>query len=327
MSKIWLTFIEQREGKIKKASLEALTLAKDLASSVGGTVHAALIGDAVQGLCSQIAEYGASKVFLAESPDLALYSGAAYSKALAQAARDSQANFVFASHTAMGKDLLPRVAAILGAGMVSDATQVELQGEDLIATKPVYAGKAYKTVKVTGQPFCLTLRPNTLPPKENAESGEVVTVEAPTKPFLDFVKEILAASTDKTPLQEAAVVVSGGRGLKEPENWKLVEGLAEAFGPGIAAVGASRAVVDAGWRPHSEQVGQTGKVVSPTLYIALGISGAIQHLAGMSTSKFIVAINKDPDAPIFKVANYGIVGDVMEIVPQLIEAIKSAREA
>ena len=327
MSKIWLTFIEQREGKIKKASLEALTLAKNLASDSGGTVHAVLIGDAVGGLSADVATYGAEKVFLAESPDLALYSGDAYAKALAQAAKDASANVVIASHTAMGKDLLPRVASLLEAGMVSDATHVELQGEDLIATKPVYAGKAYKTIKVTGQPFCLTLRPNTLPPSENAGAGEVVTVEAPGKPFLDFVKEILAASTDKTPLQEAAIVVAGGRGLKEPENWKLVEGLAEAFGPGVAAVGASRAVVDAGWRPHSEQVGQTGKVVSPTLYIALGISGAIQHLAGMSTSKFIVAINKDPDAPIFKVANYGIVGDVMEVVPSLIEAIKSAREA
>ncbi len=327
MSKIWLTFIEQREGKIKKASLEALTLAKNLASSAGGTVHAALIGDAVSGLCAEVAGYGAEKVFLAESPDLALYSGDAYARALTQAAKDAGAGIVIASHTAMGKDLLPRVASLLEAGMVSDATQVELQGEDLVATKPVYAGKAYKTIKVTGKPFCLTLRPNTLPPSESAGAGEAVTVEAPAKPFLDFVREILAASTDKTPLQEAAIVVSGGRGLKEPENWKLVEGLAEAFGPGVAAVGASRAVVDAGWRPHSEQVGQTGKVVSPTLYIAIGISGAIQHLAGMSTSKFIVAINKDPDAPIFKVANYGIVGDAMEVVPPLIEAIKSAREA
>jgi electron transfer flavoprotein alpha subunit len=325
MSKIWLTFIEQREGKIKKASLEALTLAKNLASEAGGTVHAALIGKSIQGLCTEIAGYGATKVFLAESPDLELYSGDAYSKALAQAAKDSGAQIVLASHTAMGKDLLPRVASILEAGMVSDATQVELQGEDLVATKPVFAGKAYKTIKVTGQPFCLTLRPNTLPPQKSEGAGEPVTVEAPAKPFLDFVKEILAASTDKTPLQEASIVVAGGRGLKEPENWKLVEGLAEAFGPGIAAVGASRAVVDAGWRPHSEQVGQTGKVVSPTLYIALGISGAIQHLAGMSTSKFIVAVNKDPDAPIFKVANYGIVGDVMEVVPSLIEAVKSAR--
>ncbi|HHI78583.1 MAG TPA: electron transfer flavoprotein subunit alpha/FixB family protein [Planctomycetes bacterium] len=327
MSKIWLAFIEQREGKIKKASLEALTLAKNLATQAGGTVHAALIGDSVQGLSSEIAGYGAEKIFLAESPDLALYSGDAYSKALAQAAKDSGAEVVIASHTAMGKDLLPRVASLLEAGMVSDATQVELQGEDLIATKPVYAGKAYKTLKVSGQPFCLTLRPNTLPPQESAGEGTIVTVEAPAKPFLDWVKEILAASTDKTPLQEAAIVVSGGRGLKDPENWKLVEGLAEAFGPGVAAVGASRAVVDAGWRPHSEQVGQTGKVVSPTLYIALGISGAIQHLAGMSTSKYIVAINKDPDAPIFKVANYGIVGDVLEVVPSLIEAIKAAREA
>ncbi len=194
----------------------------------------------------------------------------------------------------------------------------------MFATKPVFAGKAFKQYKSASTRFFVTVRPNAVPATEEAGAGEVVTADAPGGPFLSMVKEILAASGDAVPLQEASVIVAGGRGMKDKENWGLVENLAAAFGPGVAAVGASRAVTDGGWVPHSIQVGQTGKVVAPTLYFALGISGAIQHMAGMSTSKFIVAINKDPDAPIFKVANYGIVGDVLEVLPKLIEAVQGA---
>jgi electron transfer flavoprotein alpha subunit len=225
----------------------------------------------------------------------------------------------------MGKDLLPRVAAKQGAGMVSDATGVSFAGAELEIVKPVYAGKAFKKFASSGERFFVTLRPNTVAASEAPAAGAVEKGEAPVGPFQAIVKEVLAAGGDKVPLAEAQVVVSAGRGLKGPEHWALVEDLAAAFGPGVAAVGASRAVCDAGWRPHSEQVGQTGKVVAPTLYIALGISGAIQHLAGMGTSKFIVAVNKDAEAPIFKVANYGIVGDVFEVVPKLTEAIQAVR--
>jgi len=319
-----LIFIEQRGGKIKKASLEAMTLGRQLAGSLGGSAEAILVGDSVSGLTAEVAQYGASKVYTVEGAALGHYSNDGYAAVVGKAIETASPGLVIFAHTAMGKDLAPRVAAATGSGLVSDATQVTAEGGTIQATKPVFAGKAYKSFTVEGTPPMVSLRPNSLAATEEAGAGEVVTLDAPGGDFLSVVKEILAASGDMVPLQEANVVVSGGRGLKEPGNFKLIEDLAAAFGPGVAACGATRAIVDAGWRPHSEQVGQTGKVVSPTLYIAVGISGAIQHLAGMSTSKFIVAINKDPEAPIFKIANYGIVGDAMEVVHKLIEAVRAA---
>jgi len=319
-----LIFIEQREGKIKKASLEAMTLGRQLAGSLGGSAEAILVGDGVSGLTAEVAQYGASKVYTVEGAALGHYSNDGYAAAVGKAIEAASPGLMLFAHTAMGKDLAPRVAAATGSGLVSDATQVTAEGGAIQATKPVFAGKAYKSFTVEGTPPMVSVRPNSLAATEEAGAGEVVALDAPGGDFLSVVKEILAASGDKVPLQEANVVVSGGRGLKEADNFKLIEDLAAAFGPGVAACGASRAIVDAGWRPHTEQVGQTGKVVSPTLYIAVGISGAIQHLAGMSTSKFIVAINKDPEAPIFKIANYGIVGDAMEVVPKLTEAVKAA---
>ena len=233
---------------------------------------------------------------------------------------------VLMAHTAMGKDLLPRIAAAKKAGSVSDASALHYADGKFGATKPVYAGKAYQKCMAETPLFMATLRPNNFEVKEANGSADVSTT-APSfgaDQLKAVVTEVVAAAGDRVPLQEAKIVVAGGRGLKEPEHFHLVEDVAAAFGPNAAAVGASRAVVDAGWRPHREQVGQTGKVVAPTLYIACGISGAIQHLAGMQTSRYIVAINKDPEAPIFKVCDYGIVGDVFDVLPALSEAIKAA---
>ena len=223
--------------------------------------------------------------------------------------------------SATGKDLAPRVAATLGVALAADATDVAVEGGKVVVTRPIYAGKALLKVKLTTQPAVVSLRPNVFTPVERPKAGaaQAVSVDAPAGRVT--VKEIKAAEAGALDVAEAPIVISGGRGLKEPANFKLLEELARAFG-GKAAVGASRAVVDAGWRPHADQVGQTGKTVSPSLYIAVGISGAIQHLAGMRTSKTIVAINKDKDAPIFKVADYGIVGDLFEIVPKLAEEIR-----
>lgn len=325
MSKDVVVFIEQREGSIKKTSFEALSLARELATELGGQPTAVLIGAQVEGLCSQVSAYGATKIYTVEAPALAQYSGDGYAAALMSCVARSEPRVVLLAHTAMGKDLAPRVAALAKTGLVSDATSVRVADGTIECSKPVYAGKAYRTLRAKKAPLFISLRPNTHAKSEAAASAERIQVDAPEAGFLSIVDEILPLSSERVPLQEAAVIVSGGRGLKDADGFKLVEDLAAAFGPGGAAVGASRAVVDAGWRPHSEQVGQTGKVVSPTLYIALGISGAIQHLAGMSTAKFIVAVNKDKEAPIFKIANYGIVGDLFAVVPKMIEAIKAVK--
>jgi electron transfer flavoprotein alpha subunit len=228
--------------------------------------------------------------------------------------------------SAQGKDLAPRVAAKLGAPLAADVTDVAVDGGSVVVTRPVYAGKALLKVQVTAALAVVSLRPNVFTPVERPKAGAAETTAVPGDAGRVVVKGIKAAAGGALDVAEAPIVVSGGRGLKEPANFKLLEDLAQAFG-GKAAVGASRAVVDAGWRPHGDQVGQTGKTVSPSLYIAVGISGAIQHLAGMRTAKVIVAINKDKDAPIFKVADYGIVGDLFEIVPKLTEDIRRLTSA
>jgi electron transfer flavoprotein alpha subunit len=223
----------------------------------------------------------------------------------------------------MGRDLAPRVAARLGVGLAADCTAIEAEGGKLVATRPVYAGKAVQKVAFPKTPAIVSLRPKVFAALAG-DGRAAATVEAlnvefdPAKARAQVVK-VVASAAGKADLTEAEIIVSGGRGLKGPENFAMIEALAEALG---ATVGASRAVVDAGWRPHSDQVGQTGKTVSPKLYVAVAISGAIQHLAGMSSSRCIVAINKDPEAPIFKVADYGLVGDAFEVVPALTEAVK-----
>jgi electron transfer flavoprotein alpha subunit len=264
-------------------------------------------------------------VIAVEAESLATYSGDGYCRAALEALEPVGADAILMAHTAMGKDLAPRIAAALQVGLISDATALHFDDGKFGGTKPVYAGKAYLKSAAQSTPFMATVRPGSF---EATGSGTAeVTVTTPSITAADLkaiVTEVIAGASERVPLQEAKVIVSGGRGLKAPEHFSLIEDLAEAFGSGVAAVGASRAVVDAGWRPHREQVGQTGKVVTPSLYIACGISGAIQHLTGMSTSKCIVAINKDAEAPIFKVADFGIVGDVFEVLPALTAAVKEA---
>jgi electron transfer flavoprotein alpha subunit len=312
---------EVRAGSLKRPSLEAVTAAQQLAKGSGSQVVAIACGQGIDNAAAELAKSGVARVVAIDGAPFANYSGDAWAKAIAAQCRELGAAAVLMPHTAMGKDLLPRVSALLETGIVTDAIAVAHEGGAFTAKRPVFGGKATMTVRATKAPFCATLRPNNFPAAAGTGSAEVAKVAPPAGDLLSVVKEVVAAGGGKTPLQEAKVVISGGRGLKEPQHFKLLEDLAAAFGPGVAAVGASRAVVDAGWRPHGEQVGQTGKVVSPPLYIAVGISGAIQHLAGMRTARTIVAINKDPDAPIFKVADYGIVGDAFEVVPALTKAI------
>ncbi|MFN3243322.1 MAG: electron transfer flavoprotein subunit alpha/FixB family protein [Planctomycetota bacterium] len=317
-----IVIAEVRGGSLKRPSLEAVTAAQQLAQGSGGQVVAIACGNGIDAAAAELGNSGASKVIAIDGASFENYSGDAWAKAIAEQVKANDGAAVLMAHTAMGKDLLPRVSALLETGIITDVVDVSCEGGSFGAKKPVFAGKATLTVKATKSPFCATVRPNNFAAASGGSGAEVSKVDAPAGDLLSVVKEIIAAGGDKTPLQEAKVVVSGGRGLKEPENFKMIEELAAAFGPGVAAVGASRAVVDAGWRPHGEQVGQTGKVVSPPLYFAIGISGAIQHLAGMRTARTIVAINKDADAPIFKVADYGIVGDAFEIVPALTKAIQ-----
>jgi electron transfer flavoprotein alpha subunit len=316
-----LVFAEQRNNTLKKSSFEALTTAKGIAQQLGAHTVALVVGSGVQERAQQLGTYGADRIIAVDDPELARHSSTAYAKVIAEIATREGAPLVFLAATQMGKDIAPRVAAKLSAGLASDCIELTLENGELIATRPIYAGKALADIKVNTPVKVYTLRPNVFPatPAPGSTSVEKVTIPLTTADFASIVKEV-KISTGRPDVTEADVVVSGGRGLKGPENFRLIEDLADALG---AAVGASRAVVDAGWRPHDEQVGQTGKTVAPTLYIACGISGAVQHLAGMSSSKFIVAINKDKDAPIFQVADYGIVGDVFEILPELTTRVRA----
>ena len=316
-----LTFAEARDGKLRRPSLEAVSEARRLADALSGSVRSVLIGSGVKGLADELASYGATTVVAFDDPGLAAYATESYARALAQAVSETKPAAVFVPFTALGKDLAPRVAARVGAGLVSDCVSLSVKDGRLVARRPLYAGKAYASVTWTGEPQMATLRANVfaLGKPDASRRAEVTsaTVDATSRAR---VTGLAAASEGKVELSEAQVIVSGGRGLKGPEHFHLVQELGDAFG---AAVGASRAVVDAGWVDHQMQVGQTGKTVSPTLYIAAGISGAIQHLAGMSSSKYIVAINKDADAPIFKIADYGILGDVFEVLPKLTQEAKA----
>jgi electron transfer flavoprotein alpha subunit len=317
-----ITFAEQRDGRLRRPSLEAVCEARRLASAAGGRVESVLIGSGADfaALAQELAGYGADAVHVFDQPELAHYATEPFARALAQVVSDQKAQALLVPFTALGKDLAPRVAAKLGAGLVSDCVSLAIKDGRLEARRPMYAGKAFATVRFEAEPQIATLRSNVFPlaTPDASRKAEVVsrTVDASSRAR---VVEVKATASGKIELSEAQIIVSGGRGLKGPENFHLVESLAQAMG---AAVGASRAVVDAGWVDHQYQVGQTGKTVSPSLYVAAGISGAIQHLAGMSSSKVIVAINKDADAPIFKVANYGLLGDVFEILPKLTEAAK-----
>lgn len=318
-----LVFVEQRDGQIRKASLEALSEAKRLAQAKGMPVAAVLLGSGVSQLAASLGEWGAEKVFVADQPELAQYSPQAYAQAVAQAVAQAQPQAVFLGATALGRDLSGRLAAKLKVGCLPDVTALKWEGDTLQAVRPVYSGKALATVD-GGQavPVVVTTRPNVFAAQKSPTTAEVVSLPAVAVTGGYRVKEVVTSQGGELDVAEADIIVSGGRGLRGPENFALIRELAKVLG---AAVGASRAAVDAGWIDHAHQVGQTGKVVSPTLYIACGISGAIQHLAGMSSSKVIVAINKDPEAPIFKVADYGVVGDLFQVIPALTEEIRKLK--
>jgi electron transfer flavoprotein alpha subunit len=321
-----LVFVETRDGQIKSTSLEAVSEARRLADKGSlGEVCAVVPGSNGEGAAA-LGAYGADRVWTIDHELVARYQPESYVACVAEAAKKASAQVILFPASAMGRDLAPRVAARSGGGLASDCTALDWQGSALVATRPVYAGKAIQTVKISGTPALASLRPRAFPMTEH-RPGKSAAVE-PLGITLDAARarvrtlEVGASEGGKVDLTEAEIIVSGGRGLRGPEHFHLIEELAEALG---GTVGASRAVVDAGWRPHSEQVGQTGKTVSPKLYVAVGISGAIQHLAGMSSARCIVAINKDPEAPIFKVADYGIVGDAFEVVPALTEALRGLR--
>ena len=321
-------FAESRAGVPRKVALEAITAARMLADSTGGgEVHALLMGAAgIVEKASQLGEYGADVVYVVEHEALGNYNPEACAVTAADRIKTGGYRAAVFSTSAQGRDLAARVAAKLDAGIVTDVTSFKVEGDSLVVTHPMNIGKVGATVSISGTPAVIAMRPNVIAPQKNAKPGRVEAIQPALDPAKArvIVKETKQGTGGKLDLAEAPVVIAGGRGLKAAENFKLVEDLAAAFGN--AAVGATRAVTDDGWRPHSDQIGQTGRLVSPELYIAVGISGAVQHLAGMRTSKTIVAINKDKEAPIFKIADYGIVGDVFEILPALTAAITEAKK-
>lgn len=315
-----LAFAEQRDGKFKKSSFETVRAARDVADTLGAECVALVVGSGVTAMAGELGQYGAARVIAVDDPSLAAHANRAYAKAISTVAKKESAAIVFLPASQMGKDLAPRVAVQLEAGLASDCIALQVENGDILASRPVFAGKAVADVRVKTAVKVFTLRPNVFPAKADGASAPVEAVAVAMEPAdLTTVVQSVAVATGRPDVTEADIIVAGGRGMKGPEHFAQLESLADVLG---AAIGASRAVVDAGWRPHDEQVGQTGKTVSPTLYIACGISGAVQHLAGMSSSKYIVAINKDKDAPIFQVADYGIVGDLFEVVPELTEQLK-----
>ena len=320
-------FAETRGNLPRKVAFETVSAARRAADATGGgEVHALLIGGPGTGAAAdQLGRYGADRVLVVEHAALERYSPEVYAATAAHrlGAQGYRAGFFPAS--AQGRDLAPRVAAILKLGLAADVTEFELTEQALTARHPTHIGKAIATLRLSGSPALVSLRPGAIAAAERPRVAQVETAAAALDPSAArvVVTGLVARGAAKLDLGEAPVIVSGGRGLKGPENFKLVEDLAAAFGN--AAVGATRAVTDDGWRPATDQIGQTGRLVSPALYIAVGISGAIQHLAGMRTSKVIVAINKDKDAPIMKLADYAIVGDLFEILPRLTEQVRKAR--
>jgi electron transfer flavoprotein alpha subunit len=323
-----LCYAEVRGSDLRKIALETVSAARALADAAGGEVHAVLTGGSgIANHAAALGEHGADLVYTTEHEALAAYNPEALGALVAERAASGEYLAVLIGGSARGRDLAPRVAARLGGGILSDVTALQRQGDALVATHPVYTGKVSATLRLTKgtAPAVVSLRPGAFAATPNARSERVEEAPPVGDPAASRVKvrEIASGDARKLDLAEAPIIVSGGRGLKAAEHFKLVEDLAAAFGN--AAVGATRAVTDDGWRPHSDQIGQTGRQVSPDLYVALGISGAIQHLAGMRSSRCIVAVNKDPEAPIFKIADYGIVGDVFEVTPALTAAVRDAK--
>jgi electron transfer flavoprotein alpha subunit len=317
-----LVLAELKDNKLRNVSFEAIAAAKTIAED--GEVVSLLLGESVESLANELIQYGADRVVVVENDKLAQYSSDGYSQAVLAVIEQEDPEAIVFGHTALGKDLSPKVASKLDSGLISDVVNVEVTGGNVVFTRPIYSGKAFEKKIVTDDLIFATVRPNNIAAleKDESRSGDVSKVDVDIKDLRTIIKEVVKKTSEGVDLSEAKVVVAGGRGLKSAENFKMLEELADVLG---GAVGASRGACDAGYCDYSLQIGQTGKVVTPDLYIAIGISGAIQHLAGMSNSKVIVAINKDPEANIFKVADYGIVGDLFEVVPQLTEEFKKLK--
>lgn len=315
-----LVLAEQEQGSFKKKSFEAVQYAANIAQQTGGTVTALVLGTIADDAMAQLGAYGAQKVLHVADERLNTLDAKAYTNAIVTAAQKEGAKVIVGLHDVTGKAVAPRVAAKLKAGMVAGAVANPVTDNGFVVKKTVFSGKAFANVNITSDVKVVTLTPNTFPVVKGEGSA---TVEKLDVAFADSDFAVKVTETDKVkgeiPLAEAELVVSGGRGMKGPENWHLIEDLAGSLG---AALACSRPVADSHWRPHHEHVGQTGGTIRPNLYIAVGISGAIQHLAGVNGSKTIVVINKDPEAPFFKAADYGVVGDAMEVLPRLTEAVK-----
>ncbi len=319
MAKKVLVLGEIRDGSLRNVSFEAIAAAKIAAN--GGEVVGVLLGDSVNDLGKELIQYGADRVVKVEDEKLKQYTTDGYSQAIMAVIDAEKPEGLIFGHTALGKDLAPKIAAKLESGLVSDVTSLEEAGGNLVFTRPIYSGKAFEKKIVTDGLIFATIRPNNITPleKEESRSGEVSTISVAIKDLRTIIKEIVRKASEGVDLSEAKVVIAGGRGVKSEEGFEPLKELAKVLN---GAVGASRGACDADYCDYSLQIGQTGKVVTPDLYIACGISGAIQHLAGMSNSKVIVAINKDPEANIFNVADYGIVGDLFEVVPLLTEEFR-----
>jgi electron transfer flavoprotein alpha subunit len=308
---------EQRDGAFRKVSFEAVSEGRRIADGLGAGLTAVVLGSGVEGMAAELEKYGPDKILVADDPALADYTTSAYTNIIADLVKSVDPAVIILGASAQGKDLSARLAARLDAGLAMDCTAIKLESGNLTYTRPMFGGKIFADVEIDGDLQIVAIRPNVM---DITETAKQCVTEKPAVQVGDVKTTVVEKSMDtgdKVELTEADIVVSGGRGTSG--NFEAVEQLAAALG---GAVGASRSAVDEGWRPHSDQVGQTGKVVSPGLYVACGISGAIQHLAGMSTSKYIVAINKDPEAPIFSKADLGIVGDLFEVIPAVTEEVK-----
>lgn len=318
MSKKVLVLGETREGSLRNVSFEAIAAAKKI--SGGGEVVSVLIGDSVAEFGAELVNYGADRVITVEHPHLKSYTSDGYSQAIMAVIDQEQPGALVFGHTAVGKDLSPKIASKLQTGLISDVTDIEGEGEDAVYIRPIFSGKAFEKVKNKGGVDFITVRPNNIAPLEREErSGDVSSLSVDITNLRTIIQNVVRKSAEGVDLSEAKVIIAGGRGVKSADGFGPLQELADLLG---GAVGASRGACDADYVDYSLQIGQTGKVVTPDLYIAAGISGAIQHLAGMSNSKVIVAINKDPEANIFKVADYGIVGDLFEVIPMLTEEFK-----
>jgi electron transfer flavoprotein alpha subunit len=311
---------EQRDGVFRKVSFEAVSEGRRIADGLGADLCAVVLGSGIEKIAAELEKYGPDKILVADDSALAEYTTDAYTNVIAELIQTQEPSVILIGATAQGKDLSARLAARLDAGLAMDCTAVKLDNGSLTCTRPMFGGKIFADVEIEGAMQIIAVRPNVM---DIVETAKECSIEKPAVQVGDVKTSVVEKSMDtgdKIELTEADIVVSGGRGTGG--EFGVVEQLAAALG---GAVGASRSAVDEGWRPHSDQVGQTGKVVSPVLYVACGISGAIQHLAGMSTSKYIVAINKDPEAPIFSKADLGIVGDLFEVVPAISEEVKKIR--